>query len=137
MNILAIKSLIQSFLRFFGVQLYRLPSQAEIKKQEKMAAQKQLWLKSIGVKTVLDIGANTGQFATSIHQIFPDAMLYSFEPLLNCYEELVTNFKNVSRFQAFNLALGDMSGEVEIYHNNFSPSSSILNMKDLHKESFP
>lgn len=132
-----IKLLVQGFLRLFHVQLYRIPNQAKIKKQKELAAQKELWLKNIGVKTILDIGANTGQFATSIHQIFPEAMLYSFEPLLNCYEELVTNLKDVSRFQAFNLALGDLSGEVEMYHNKYSPSSSLLNMKELHKDSFP
>ena len=113
------KLLTQGFLRLFHVQLHRIPNQAEIEKQKELAAQKKLWLKNIGVKTIIDIGANTGQFSTSIHQIFPEAMLYSFEPLLDCYEELVTNFKDVTRFQAFNLALGDRSGEIEMYHNNF------------------
>ena len=41
--------------------------------------------------TVLDVGANTGQFALEIHKILPQAMIYSFEPLKDCYEQLMHN----------------------------------------------
>ena len=141
MSVLTIKSFIQSFLRLVGIQLYRLPTQKELETEKELIAEaerrKTLWLRSIGVKTILDIGANTGQFASSIHQIFPDATIYSFEPLQDCYEQLVANFSNVPRFKAFNLALGDIPGEVEMYRNEYSVSSSLLAMKELHKESFP
>jgi FkbM family methyltransferase len=135
------KALIQSFLGCFGVQLYR-PLTAEQKKQlveaEREAQwRKTLWLRNAGIKTILDIGANTGQFAKSIHQLFPEAALYSFEPLSDCYEELIANFANVPQFKAFNLALGDETGSVEIYRSEFSPSSSLLPMAELHKNCFP
>ncbi len=89
------------------------------------------------LETILDIGANTGQFAKSMHELFPEATLYSFEPLKDCYEELLVQFKNVPQFQAFNVALGDETGVVEMHRSEYSPSSSLLSMNDLHKTSFP
>lgn len=38
-KVFTIKSVVQSFLRLFGVQLYRLPTQEEIKKQKELAAE--------------------------------------------------------------------------------------------------
>lgn len=128
------KSVIQSCLRPLGVQLHRIPKQEEINEIERI---KTLWLRKRGIKTILDIGANTGQFAMQIHKMFPEAIIYSFEPIKECYEELLRNFAEVPKFSAFNLALGNQLGEVEIYKNEYSPSSSLLPMAELHKTSFP
>jgi FkbM family methyltransferase len=95
------------------------------------------WLKSLNIRTVLDIGANTGQFAAEIHTILPEAMIYSFEPLKDCYQSLVESMKHVQRFRAFDFALGEEDLEIEMHRSEFSPSSSILPMGDLHKEAFP
>jgi len=95
------------------------------------------WLANEGIKTVLDIGANTGQFARRIHNLLPDARIYSFEPLSGCYEELKRSLSDVPKFQCFNYALGDETGKHTIYHNDFSLSSSLLPMEQLHKDAFP
>lgn len=39
--------------------------------------------------TVLDIGANNGQFAEDIFRAFPGVTVYSFEPIIECYERLL------------------------------------------------
>lgn len=96
-----------------------------------------LWLKRHNVQTIFDVGANTGQFARMIHKVLPEASIYSFEPLKDCYEGLLRNMRGIPDFRAFNLALGDEDGESEIHRNEFSPSSSILAMGDLHKQAFP
>ncbi len=95
-----------------------------------------VWLKELNIQTVFDIGANTGQFARMIHNILPEASIYSFEPLEDCYRRLCSNMKGVSNFKAFNFALGDKDEETEIYHDKYSPSSSLLQMGKLHKEAF-
>jgi FkbM family methyltransferase len=95
------------------------------------------WMKEYDIKTVIDIGANTGQFASWIHKILPQAFLYSLEPLDDCYEQLLENMKNVVSFRAFNFALGDKDSEQKIYKNEFSPSSSLLPMAETHKKVFP
>lgn len=125
-----IKSLLQGFLRFFGVRLSRLPTKEDELK-------KTIWLRDRGIKTVLDIGANVGSFAEWSFLVLPDATVYSFEPLKDCYQEIINKFKDKARFQAFNLALGDDTAQVEMYRNEWSPSSSLLPMAKLHKECFP
>ncbi len=121
-------------MRPFNIQLNHIPRKEEIAELEKS---KTLWLKTMEIKTILDIGANTGQFAKQFHEIFPHARLYSFEPLRDCYEELVNNFEGVQQFKAFNLALGNETGKVEIHRSEYSPSSSLLPMAESHKISFP
>ncbi|RPJ77658.1 MAG: FkbM family methyltransferase [Alphaproteobacteria bacterium] len=97
----------------------------------------QHWLLNTDIKTVFDIGANTGQFARLIHEVLPDAFIYSFEPLEECYQKLKTKEREIANFKAFNIALGDTDGEIEFYRNEFPPSSSILPMADLHKQNYP
>jgi FkbM family methyltransferase len=95
------------------------------------------WLGKEEIKTVLDIGANTGQFALRIHKILPDAQIYSFEPLSDCFEELKRNMRDVPKFRGLNYALGNEAGKQVIYRNDFSDSSSLLPMEQLHKDAFP
>ena len=93
------------------------------------------WLKNKNIETVLDIGANTGQFAQRIHEIIPSAKICSFEPIKGCYAELLQNTSEIN-VKAFNFALGDTDEQVEINVSKHSPSSSLLEMADLHKDVF-
>jgi FkbM family methyltransferase len=128
------KNIFKKFLASFGVGIHRVPTPEELKDTKNREV---LWLRKLGIKTVIDIGANTGQFAASMNEIFPDARLYSFEPQKDCYEELLIKFKDVSCFHAFNIALGNEAGELEFYRNDYSQSSSLLPMAELHKTSYP
>jgi FkbM family methyltransferase len=95
------------------------------------------WLRNSGIKTIFDVGANTGQFARAIHEVLPDAFIYSFEPLSDCFAELQRTMCNVKTFRAFQTALGDRDGEEVFYRSEWSQSSSLLPMGLLHKENFP
>ncbi|MDR2146037.1 MAG: FkbM family methyltransferase [Tannerella sp.] len=95
------------------------------------------WLQEKKIRTVLDVGANTGQFARKARILFPDAKIYSFEPIQSVYEKLKQNFAGDMNFKAFNTALGEENGEVTFFQNDYSDSSSCLKMKDTHKEAFP
>jgi len=94
-------------------------------------------LKNYGIRTAIDIGANDGQFAADIHRRLPEAKIYSFEPLKDSYTVLCKNMSEVKDFKAFNVALGDVSGKMEINRSSFSPSSSLLSMSGLHKTLYP
>lgn len=94
-------------------------------------------IKKYQFRTVFDIGANNGQFAKDIHEKLPEARIYSFEPLKDCYDDLVKNMRGVKNFTAFNFALGATNGVQEIYRSSFSPSSSLRPMETLHKELYP
>ncbi len=70
-------------------------------------ANKMSWFKDENIKTVLDIGANVGQFAKEIREELPNAFIYSFEPLKECFDKLKTMESNDNKFKAFNFAIGD------------------------------
>lgn len=95
------------------------------------------WLKALGIDTILDIGANEGQFADFLRNTFPDAMIYAFEPLPDCFDTLNARYRSDRRFKAFNLAVSDVSGVVEFHRSPFSQSSSMLPSARFHNENFP
>ena len=95
------------------------------------------WLMRRDISTVIDIGANTGQFAKQIHKIIPTATIFSFEPIEACYDKLVRNMSEVPKFYAFNYAIGDADTDMEMHVNDYTPSSSLLPMADLHVKAFP
>ena len=95
------------------------------------------WLGSLQFRTVFDVGANAGQFAKKIRLQYPDAWLYSFEPLSDAYEALVTSRAGDAKFRAFNCALSDVEGTAEFHRSAFSPSSSLRPMAERHRAAFP
>lgn len=89
------------------------------------------------IKTVFDVGANVGEFTHEVFTHIPDASVYAFEPLPDCFEKLKERFAENNRFRAWNIALGAESGETTMQKSSFHPSSSILPMLPLHKKMWP
>jgi FkbM family methyltransferase len=75
-------------------------------------------------KTILDVGANVGQFALAANFHFPSANIYSFEPLPNEFSELLRNTNRKTRIKVYNCALGSQSGKLPFYYNQYSRLSS-------------
>jgi len=95
------------------------------------------WLRSQGIRTIIDIGANTGQFAQAIHMVIPEAAIYAFEPLPDCFEMLKARMAGVVSFYSYNLALGDKEGLIAFYRSSSTPSSSPRMMSALHQRLYP
>jgi FkbM family methyltransferase len=89
------------------------------------------------IKTVLDVGAWKGDSVKSFHALFPEARIYSFEPLSDCFAELKKLEGAIPQLKAINFALGNSSERMKINRSGFTPSSSLLKMNALHKEAFP
>src|SRR2546423_122399 len=83
------------------------------------------WLHSLQIATVLDIGANEGQFCRIANALWPYARIYSFEPLKDCFDRLRSRMAGCTNFTAFNVGLGDERGQISFQRNAFSPSSSL------------
>ena len=89
--------------------------------------------KEIG--TVIDIGANTGQFGISLRNQGFKGKIISFEPVKIAYEELLLNSKNDLNWQVFRrCAIGSKSQKTEINVSNNLYSSSILPMTEIHQK---
>ena len=81
-------------------------------------------------KTILDVGANIGQFAYAASCRFPEASIYSFEPAPDVFNQLQKNFIRNRRFKCFNLALGNHNGKVAFHQNEFCQISSCLKIDE-------
>lgn len=95
------------------------------------------WLRSLPVRTVLDIGANTGQFASKVRELLPEAFIYSFEPLRDPYASLLSRMEGDRLFRAFNFAVGAQDARATIHRSQYSPASSLLPMHELHRDAWP
>jgi FkbM family methyltransferase len=95
------------------------------------------WLKKNEINTVLDVGANEGQFALFINKLFPNASVYSFEPIELCYKKLKKLSQSFANIVPFQFALGNVNDRIRFYKNEFTPSSSILKMMEKHRINFP
>lgn len=98
---------------------------------------KKQWILDLGIKTVIDIGANTGQFAKLARAVFPEASIFSFEPLPDCFAELRSALPGDTRFFPFECGIGSSEQTLEFFRSFHSPSSSFLKMEEFHKEAFP
>lgn len=98
-----------------------------------------LGLRSIPIKTIIDIGANHGQFAQWMTEELPSAKIYCFEPLPNPFEILKTwADKQNNRVVPLNWAIGDEAGQVSMfYHTEHSASSSLLPSTELTDQLYP
>jgi FkbM family methyltransferase len=78
------------------------------------------------IRTVLDAGANEGQFALWSRKVFPDAAIYSFEPVLQTFKKLKAIAMEDRGWEVFQVALSDTCGDRQIFHHINHPSSSSL-----------
>jgi FkbM family methyltransferase len=124
-----VRTLIKKPLNVLGVDVVRYRPQ--------YALGPYAYLKTFDLKTVIDAGAHTGEFARMIKELLPSASVISFEPLPASFRQLESNMRDVAGFRAFNCALGESAATLEMHHNDYSQSSSLLPMADLHREAFP
>lgn len=98
-----------------------------------------LGLKQKPIRTIIDIGANGGQFAKYISPIFPAAKLYCFEPLPDPYKELHSwAAQQGGRVAPINLALGAENSMIKMMlHDEHSQSSSMLPTTKLANKLYP
>lgn len=112
----------------------------EVVRLKKFPSANLVGLRRFDFKTIIDIGANEGQFARRFTKEFPDAVIYCFEPLPSAFRSLRQWVEAIreSRIHPFNLALGDWVGGAQIQsHTSHLPSSSLLQTTDLSHRMYP
>lgn len=95
------------------------------------------WLRQMNIQTILDVGASDGGYARKIRQILPNAMIHSFEILPDSFEALNKRQSTDKYFKSYQIALSTYKGEIEFFRSGNSGSSSLLEMAELHKTSYP
>ncbi len=95
-------------------------------------------LEMFEINTIIDVGANEGQFSIRLRELGYKDKIISFEPMASPWKVL----KHFSKHDLLWLvpsrtAIGDFTGEVEINISSNSESSSILPMLDEHSAAVP
>lgn len=80
---------------------------------------------TLRISTVLDIGANRGQFARAIRPLF-SGPIHSFEPVSTTFAELSAACAGDPLWKAHRMALGSHAGEQPIHVSASSDFSSML-----------
>ncbi len=124
-----LRSIVKAPLNAVGLDLVRYHPQYSIGQYAYIA--------TLGIQTVIDVGAHTGEFAKMIAEMMPGISILSFEPQQAEFTELETTLSALPDARAFKFALGDRGETLELHRSDFSQSSSLRVMTDLHKEAFP
>jgi FkbM family methyltransferase len=94
-------------------------------------------LAGLQLKTVVDIGANRGQFALCIRRLYPYAQIYSFEPLSKPARAWMRNLGADTRARLFNKAIASQSGPATMHVSRWDVSSSLLPFAQAQHDNFP
>tara|TARA_Y100001958_G_C21144615_1_gene482347 strand:+ start:20 stop:790 length:771 start_codon:yes stop_codon:yes gene_type:complete len=95
------------------------------------------WLLQSNINTIIDIGANIGEFTIIFSGLFPGAEIYAFEPLPACYNQLKANTKGIPTISTFNIGLGSKKSKQNIHKSSWHPASSFREMSTIHKKNYP
>ena len=66
-------------------------------------------------KIIFDIGGNIGITSIYLAKLFPDSLIYSFEPMPENFEILQKNISQYKNIRAFNYGLGSKNGSFKVY----------------------
>jgi FkbM family methyltransferase len=84
-----------------------------------------------GIDTVLDVGANEGQFARLIRKWGYSGEIHSFEPVKSSYSKLSEHASRDRAWRVHNFALGNKPGTAKINVLHSSTLSSMLNINSF------
>ena len=89
-------------------------------------------------RVVFDVGANIGDITLAAARSFPNAHIYSFEPVRSTYQMLCENIKNYSeRITPYNFGFFNVSKRLDIHIMSSHGASSILDQSPNYKSVHP
>lgn len=89
-------------------------------------------------RTVVDVGANIGQFALAAAHMLRPEHLISLEPIPEVYDQLTSlPIPAGTKFEALCMALGETSGRADFCIMSQTVSSSLLPLGQLHRDLYP
>lgn len=94
-------------------------------------------MRSISVATLVDVGANIGQFSLLIRALYPSAVIHAFEPLAAMADRYDALFDQDSLTTLHRAAAGETAGEAQINVSASPDSSSLLPISARQDEIFP
>jgi FkbM family methyltransferase len=91
-------------------------------------------IRRVSPKTLIDVGANKGQFSLMARKLFPEIEIHAFEPLdkeRELFEKLVRKPARI-----YPVALGRVSGAADFFVASRADSSSLLQLTESQKMAY-
>lgn len=101
------------------------------------AVEHEVLLKNILCKTIIDIGANRGQFSLVARHCFKNAQIFAFEPLPQPFKVLQNIFAHDPMITLYQMAIGSASIPQQMHISQKDDSSSLLPITELQNKVFP
>jgi len=95
------------------------------------------WVLKKHILTVVDIGANRGQFTLAARRWAQKARVIAFEPLAEAASRFRKVFRGDTKVTLHQAAIGPVGGETSIHVTSSDDSSSLLPISSLQKRIFP
>ena len=122
-----LKKLIKKIFYFFGLNISKADSAKNIDD----------WLFDYNFDILIDVGASDGKYSIDFLKKNKNMFVYAFEPIPSSFNQLKKKLSSYKNIFLFNCALSNKRGTSSFYLNTHITSSSLLEMKDLHKKAFP
>lgn len=94
-------------------------------------------LSELDCRTVVDVGANRGQFSTAVRASNPGARIIAVEPLARAAQTFRQVFRVHPDVLLFQVAAGATAGRTQIHVSGSDDSSSLLPITDLQELLYP
>lgn len=94
-------------------------------------------LRKENFKTIIDIGANRGQFSLAASHFNKEAVIHAFEPLTKPAKIFKKIFCNYDNIHLHKTAVGSSNNESVINISNEDDSSSLLEISDIQLKYYP
>ncbi|CAN5482350.1 FkbM family methyltransferase [soil metagenome] len=76
-------------------------------------------------RTIIDIGANSGQTSTRYRAIYPGARIHAFEPFPEAFAQLSAGFENDADVICHPKAVAEASGPQTLYSNTMAVTNAL------------
>lgn len=126
---MGIVNIIKSIINPMNIDIVRYPN-IDLKRRKNL-------FRHYGINKVLDVGANTGQYAQLLRKLGFRGEIISFEPIKTIYTELEDKAVKDKKWIVLNYGLGSKIEERTLNISKNSFSSSILEMTAKHLENAP
>lgn len=94
-------------------------------------------IRALQISTLIDVGANIGQFSLLTRALHPHARIYAFEPLPSAADRYERLFGGDRLTTLYRLAAGERQETSEIHISGRPDSSSLLPITELQNKLFP
>jgi len=102
-----------------------------------LAGSEHHYVLNLKFQTIVDIGANRGQFSLAARQYSPDAVVIAFEPLAMPAAVFRKVFNGDQSVSLHNVAIAEVEGQLEMHVSKRDDSSSLLPIAQAQEDLYP